>query len=105
MNARKKAKKYKALYEMVTKKPKPVVFQTNTKPITTLKASILVSPADMKDDIPFKTILARKFLENLEDYMTVSSDRDIVTTMYPGGSMVNDYIRLTGTIEIVGGKK
>lgn len=105
MNARQKAKRYKALYEMVVKKPCPVAFQTRTQPIATLKASMLVSPEEMEAGIPFKTILARKFVENLEDYMTITSERDDVTTLYPGGSISNNYIRLTGTIEIVGGKK
>ena len=99
MNARQKAKKYKALYEMVVKKPSPVVFQTSTQPIVTLKTSMLVSPKEMEAGIPFKTILARKFSEKLEDYMTISSERD------SEGSIVNNYIRLTGTIEIVGGKE
>jgi hypothetical protein len=105
MNARQKAKRYKALYEMVVKKPIPVVFRTSTQPTTTLKASMLVSPEEMDAGIPFKAILARKFVENLEDYMTITSERDNVTTLYPGGSMSNTYIRLTGTIEIVGGKE
>ena len=105
MNARRKAKRYKALYEMAIKKPIPVAFQTSTQPITTLKASMLVSPEEMKAGIPFKTILARKFVESLEDYMTITSEPDRVTTMHPGGSIVNNYIRLTGTINIVGGKE
>ena len=105
MNARQKAKRYKALYEMVAKKPIPVVFQTRTQPTVTLKASMLVTPKEMDAGIPFKTILARKFAENLEDYMTISSEPDRVTTMHSEGSIVNNYIRLTGTIEIVGGKE
>lgn len=102
MNLRKKAKRYKALYEMVTKKPVQVRVQTDTKPTKTLKATMLVSPKEMEAGIPFKTLLARKFLESIEEYMTVTSERDEVTTLYQGGSLVNNYIRLTGTIEIVG---
>lgn len=105
MNARQKAKRYKALYEMATKKPIQEIIQKRTQPITTLKASVIVSPEEMKADIPFKTILARKFLENLEDYMVISSEPNIVQTLYPGGSLSNNYIRITGTIKIVGGKE
>ena len=105
MNARQKAKRYKALYEMAVKKPNLVAFHTRTQPTTTLKAATLVSPEELKAGIPFKTILARKFTEALEDYMVISSERDNVTTSYPGESISNNYIRLTGTIEIVGEKK
>lgn len=99
MNARQKAKRYKALYEMATKKPIQEIIQKRTQPITTLKASVIVSPEEMEAGIPFKTILARKFSEKLEDYMVITSERD------PEGLIHNNYIRFTGTIKIVGGKE
>lgn len=105
MNARQKAKRYKTLYEMVVKKPSPVVVRTRTQPTTTLKASMIVSPEEMEAGIPFKTILARRFAEKLEDYIAITSEPNIVQTLYPGGSLSNNYIRLTSTIEIVGGKE
>lgn len=101
MNARKKAKKYKALYEKLRwDLPYPLVVR-DRQPITTLKASILVSPEEMEAGIPFETILARKFTEALEDYMVIEKER--LTASYAGIPISNNYIRITGTIKIVGG--